>query len=221
MRVLPILVICAVLCLPQLSLAQNQSGDQELSVSYGRKSGTEILKWFVTSPPANRDRVSYNEKVSTTGNMFATYRYSFGSIFSLGVTVGTESFSYNSYHNDGYPYQGPNPYPLVNPFIANYKVNVTTVALEPKIYYYNHKRLKLYGLAGMGVRFYTQKPNGQAFDGIGAPVFVNTQMTPIGVSYGNKLSGFAEVGLGYKGLINGGLSYRIGRKAAKKEMQMK
>jgi hypothetical protein len=43
-----------------------------------------------------------------------------------------------------------------------------------------------------------------------------TQVTPIGYGIGNKIKWFIEVGYGYKGLINTGLSYKV-RSSKKKK----
>ncbi len=210
-RKYPLFVFALITFLPLTLFAQSLQGDQELSLSYGRKSGTEILKNFHDNPPT-RDRGQFNSKVSTTGNYFITYRKAFTDKFLLGLTAGSESFAYDKYYNE-------NPYKT---FIAHYNVNITTVAVESKVIYYNGKKLRLYGFAGLGARLYSEKSTpAQSFDGIGGKVFFNTQATPLGISFGKKLSGFLEVGLGYKGLINAGVTYRICRKSHVKEIEEK
>ena len=91
--------------------------------------------------------------------------------------------------------------------------NVTTLAVEVKPIYYNGKLIELYGFAGLGARYYSEKLTSGENNTYGKtdsyPTFLpNTQWTPIGVHVGKKLSGFLELGVGYKGLINGGISYK-------------
>ena len=38
---------------------------------------------------------------------------------------------------------------------------------------------------------------------------ITIQICPIGISFGGKLRGFAELGFGYKGIFNGGLSLKL------------
>ena len=81
--------------------------------------------------------------------------------------------------------------------------------------YYFRKRLEIYTLAGFGPAFistdYTY-PNGNPSAANTSPKedHIRAQYTPIGVRYGGRLGGFVELGLGYKGVINGGISYKFG-----------
>lgn len=36
-------------------------------------------------------------------------------------------------------------------------------------------------------------------------------LSPFGLRFGHRLAGFAELGFGYKGLVNGGITYRLGK----------
>ena len=42
-------------------------------------------------------------------------------------------------------------------------------------------------------------------------VHLNGYFSPFGIRFGNKLGGYFELGIGYKGIINGGISYRLGK----------
>jgi hypothetical protein len=42
-------------------------------------------------------------------------------------------------------------------------------------------------------------------------VHLNGYFSPFGFRFGNKLGGYFELGIGYKGIINGGISYRFGK----------
>ena len=202
-----------VLLFPTLLLAQQMPGDHDISISYGRKSGTEVFHTLTKTPPS-LDAPSYNTELSTTGNIFITYRYAITKGVSMGITLGTESFSYDKYSNGRIPNNG---------LIAHYDATVTTIAFEPVFNYLNTPYVRLYGLFGMGYRVYDQKSNPvQSFDGLGSRFFINSQWTPLGANFGKKqFKGFAEIGLGYKGLINFGFTWKFHSKPLPKENDRK
>ena len=212
------LLYSILLCLPSALFAQDVKGDQEFSASYGITSGTDIINRFSTpySRP-NLDRGSFNVASSKTGNIFVTYRYFFNPKLDLGITLGTESLTFSHYQNT--------PPPAPTPMTGTYNVNITTLAIELKPIYYNGRIIQLYGLVGLGARYYTQKEVGQGSAPLQNPttptgIFVNSQMTPIGVRAGKRLSGFVELGIGYKGLVNAGVSYKVnGKRAATTEIK--
>ncbi len=94
-----------------------------------------------------------------------------------------------------------------------------TFAPEFTYAYYDNKdariRVKMYGGASVGLAVfddfrtynsyysYHHDESGAKFTG---------HITPFGIRIGRKLGGFLELGLGYKGLFNGGLSYRFSTK---------
>jgi len=133
----------------------------------------------------------------SSGTPAITYRYYLTRNFTLGVGVGTENIS-----NWG---------------------TFTTIAPEITGTYLDTRntrrtRVKLYGSFAYGIAIFhnTNLPAGQQDNsGVWAYGF---QATPFGIRIGRQVAGFAEVGLGYKGLINGGLSVRFPRSLAHKHV---
>lgn len=79
-----------------------------------------------------------------------------------------------------------------------------TIAPEGKIKYLDPaKPFNMYGLLGAGVTILNVSTSDKA-----VPHF-NAQITPLGFEYGNNFKGFLELGVGYKGIIHGGISYRF------------
>jgi len=77
-----------------------------------------------------------------------------------------------------------------------------TIAIEAKYLYLNSKLVQLYGFLGAGYTFSANKD-------VATSRFFNGQLTPIGIRVGKKIGGFAEIGFGYKGVANVGLSLNI------------
>ena len=215
MKKISLIVGGLLLAMPFVTSAQYRAGDQEASLSYGRESGTDILSGFELGRTApNYDHPSYNSPTAKSGNIFLSYEYFLISRLGIGVTAGTEFVSYDHYsNNDIQPGGGGAPHSL----LASYKTSITTLAFEIIPVYLNGGLVQLYGIVGVGARYATEKqvsdPGGISYTEFHNPYFLNTQWTPIGVHVGKTLSGFLELGVGYKGLINGGISYKLCHKA--------
>ena len=189
--------------------AQDMAGCQEFSASYGTTSGTDMIQGFyLNRGRANFDHPSYYDATSKTGNLFLTYRYSVCKRLSIGITLGAEHVDFDHYSN---PHFGD---PVL---LGKYKAGITTMAFELKPVYLNSEYVQLYALIGIGARYYDQtqtagSPAGTS-DNVWLPKYMlNSQWTPIGIRVGKNIGGYAELGVGYKGLANIGCYYKINRK---------
>ncbi|MCC8145396.1 MAG: hypothetical protein LIO93_02935 [Bacteroidales bacterium] len=95
--------------------------------------------------------------------------------------------------------------------IGDFRRKHYTLAAEVDFKYLNSKRyVTVYGLAGVGCTLYGL--DYQAFSGNSdsdyTPYFT-FQITPITIKIGERWGGFAEVGFGYRGILNAGLFYRF------------
>ena len=162
----------------------------------------------------------YNNTYSNntnTGTIAATYRYHFSKLLSLGVTVAynhqdgrwsDNNVFYYTYNSSFAPYYGPSG--------GTFRRNSFTVAPEITFNYCDlgHGLARLYSVVGMG---YTYHKEVLKYDGSSenftnnslTPVVFNMYVSPFGVRFGRALSGFFEVGIGYKGLLSDGLTYRF------------
>ncbi len=70
-------------------------------------------------------------------------------------------------------------------------------------------RIRLYGVAAMGLTVFDDLNLNPGHADNTGPKLWGFQFTPFGIRVGRKVAAFAEVGVGYKGLINAGLSYRF------------
>lgn len=95
-----------------------------------------------------------------------------------------------------------------------------TFAPEATYTYYDNKdariRVKMYGAASVGLTVFDdfiiyRDIYSHHLDESGAKL--TGHVSPFGIRIGRKLGGFMEVGLGYKGLFNFGMSYRFRTKA--------
>jgi hypothetical protein len=90
------------------------------------------------------------------------------------------------------------------------------------VVYINKPLFQLYALFGAGTSFPSLSSNVQINNSYSAgppttdygpatdPHF-NFQLDPVCIRVGKKVQAFLELGAGYKGILNGGLIYRIGK----------
>ena len=83
-----------------------------------------------------------------------------------------------------------------------------TMTIDATFNYMYRPACQLYGNIGTGftlVRF----SNNNAETGLKQLPFFNLHISPIGVRFGKMVGGFVEIGWGYKGIINAGLSVKL------------
>lgn len=85
--------------------------------------------------------------------------------------------------------------------------NAFTFAPEAKFKYLNSdNKFNIYGLLGAGVTF-LQSKDYEDSNNDKSSVHFNFQATPLGIEYGGSVKGFAELGFGYKGILNVGVNF--------------
>ncbi len=179
--------------------AQYKAPEHEIIVSYGIVSGTELvgMKFFASGIAEDCDYT----KTGGTGNIFFTYRQHGQRNFTLGFAAGIQNPTYY-YSNTGN---------RSNQSSHKINSNITTMALELK---WESKKVKsdnliIYSFIGIGYSIYSETQNPTQEMKTLSSSFFNSQWSPLCFRFGNKLGGFVEMGIGYKGLINVGLSYKI------------
>lgn len=129
----------------------------------------------------------------SSGTAMINYKYYLNKKVTLGMVIGYENIS-----NWG---------------------SFLTFAPEATYAYYDNKdariRVKMYGAASVGLTVFEdfniyRDLYSYHRDESGAKI--TGHVSPFGIRIGRKLGGFMEVGLGYKGLFNFGLSYRFSTK---------
>ena len=132
---------------------------------------------------------------------FVGYRHWFSNRFSLGGAFAFDVNSVKVYNGES----SDNQMREVNRYFM-------TFALEPKFNYIYRPNFQLYGYLGLGATIVTFA-DANFNDGTKADIsrvpYVNGQLTPIGARFGKEFGGFVEIGVGYKGILNAGISYRF------------
>jgi hypothetical protein len=140
------------------------------------------------------NRPPYN---TSSGTFSLTYRYYLSPTVTLGMGIGHENIS---------------NWASFTSFIPE----VTFKYLDTKD---SHVRVRLYGSVGYGFSILNDLHTGVGkVDESGAKPW-GFQATPIGVRIGRQFAGFMELGLGYKGIVHGGLSWRFPKHWRNKEVE--
>ena len=97
---------------------------------------------------------------------------------------------------------------------GSYTVSNKTVAMELYYIYLFRKYIELYTFAGVGPTSSTEQNTLSGSFGSSrqseSKAGLKGQYTPIGIRAGGRLGAYAELGYGYKGLVNLGISFKLG-----------
>ena len=178
----------------------------EFIVSYGQLTSSDLIGgWKISAPDGKRSTT----ETATTGANFFTARYFLYSCLSVGFTGGYIDQKGNNNQRYGAQYVTT----------STYEHKAVTIAVELNYIYRIRKYVDIYTFIGAGPAFKTAVTTNVA-----SPISVDGQAkttksedlvfhyTPLGVRVGGRIGGFAELGFGYKGLLSGGLSLRLGRR---------
>lgn len=186
-----IMLLASLICCTFMRVEAQDKGKSELNIGGGIMASENafadaiilLLSALINDP----------EDVTIPGAAWSmTYKYN----LSERLAVGGASI-YN-----------PSPDRWIPDFAINdrWKRRSLTTAGEATIYWAKQRAFQFYGTAGVGFfvkrkTFYevqTETEFGYTF-----------QATPVGLRIGNKVGVFMELGYGYKGVFNGGVSVRF------------
>jgi outer membrane protein W len=175
-------------------------GQLEVTASYGLISSNQVSDNFTTADnSAGTKTRTYN-----SGSSFVSVKYFLFNRLAVGLSGGVASE------------KGQNS-DRVNPAVvaSTYTENFATIALEFCYVYHFRKHVEVYTFAGFGPSFISTETTFSTGLNAGTTLTskenkIKAQYTPIGICIGNRLAGFVELGLGYKGVLNAGISYKFG-----------
>jgi hypothetical protein len=171
------------------ALRYDIAGTQDVSFSAGFLSQSQVRDATVTF---------------ATPACFFTYKYFITNGLSVGLTAGVQVQQGTSIYQNNYFQPMPFSYTQLN----------MSIAAEVNWLYCSGRNFQLYGGAGAGLTHWREHDrdydNTQYTEGGNDFAW---QLTPIAFRVGGDLGVFAELGYGYKGVFNAGISYRVGRGA--------
>jgi hypothetical protein len=178
-----------------------QSAHHELSVSYGIQSTTELINnselmdsfLFLFTIGLLQSETT-NSKA--TGPVLFSWKYIPKSRWGFGVVAGRMKGSYDEIIGSFW-FEGKT--------VNHCKYSAFTVAPEADFRYFQREKFILYSSAAVGLTFSSQVVNNSTEK----RTYGDAHVSLIGFRYGQKLAAFAEVGFGFKGLINFGINLKL------------
>jgi hypothetical protein len=191
-RLGPLLVLAlAVLVAAPAGFGQTRRHD--LSLSYGVLSSDQVVDIFTDIVTIVLTMGTFSkENQEFTGVPFLTYHYSANSRFGFGVAVG------------GYSSSGD--LQLLGDMVGSFHEKNYVAAVELDYHWIMKPSLQVYSGAGFGFRYkhgtYAAEETSDTVNRVLPAFHINV----LGVRFGRKIGFFLEGGVGYKGLLLGGVN---------------
>ncbi len=183
---------------PRLEFQEQMKTPNAISVNIGYMSLENVLTsmseiiFAFTKPPLTKSQF-------ITPPVGVRYMRTLNPTITLGCTA-----NYSGYFREG---------ALVNQDTGveqpyKHSCNNISVAVECRFTYFRKGIVKLYGSVGLGCAYWNivdtlnDEPTTHG-------VFPTVNLSPFGIRLGRKVGGFVEVGLGYRGLVSGGVDIRF------------
>lgn len=178
-------------------LNAQQKGTSEIKAGYGVLSSNEIGKVFtdIIITPFSETKTT-DEKHS--GALFIGYNYAVKDNWTIGTDLVYERYTASVNKQ--------------NLTVASQKNDIYTLAVNSTYSYISKPKFRMYSGVGLGYTFSNEKlsPNQSDVQSVSSKSSsFNFQVIGAGIRRGGKIAGFAELGFGYKGIINLGISYQL------------
>lgn len=187
---IPAMIICVLASYSSIAQLPNRHEIQIGGGAYANEAVvTDVLENFVRS----LFRVGPKSiEPKTMGTL--SYYYRIKPKVALGLGFGYNSSQYRGMHEKSNK--------------PGYQTKTAVMAFEMKFFYQEKDNVSIYGAAGFG-NFYRQDQMTSYPDENYSDAAITFQATPLGIRLGKKVGAFVEIGYGYKGIVNLGLSGRF------------
>jgi hypothetical protein len=201
--ILSIITLCSItsICRGQ---CPSDKGQFEISTTAGFVTPDEVTANFAAGD--NLANGSIKSVTGTTGSTFVTIKYFPYNRLAFAISGGMNNE--NGLYSD--PYNPTN-------ITSTYKQTITTVAGEVYYIYSFRKYFEAYTLLGFGPAFTSVSTVTNPTASTQETTIVTKhdgltmQYSPLCVRIGGRIGVLCEFGIGYKGVVNLGLSYKFGQ----------
>lgn len=178
--------------------AKSQFIEHDISASYGIVTTDQIVDMIKDVFTTIFSFGTYEkDNYDYTGARFLTYKNSVRYRLGLGATVGMDGVRGDLLSNQTK--------------YGTFSTNHYTLAAEADYRWVNTKFFQMYSGFGLGYTLSTDK--GEVTTTGESDLLISGhsafQINPLGMRIGKGFGGFVELGFGYKGLLNFGLSYQF------------
>ncbi|MFP4488176.1 MAG: hypothetical protein ACLFN1_02630 [Bacteroidales bacterium] len=178
------------------SHSQTIGHDHEFTVGVGFVTTDQVLGVFIDIFRALGTLGNvYSDNVNYTGALYLNYKYFFTPRFAAGLSVLTDKARGDLVNDD-------------DQVLGSFNRRALTLAPEVSLSYVNRKSFRMYGMIGAGYTFGREKSTNDLGEDNYTSSYnhINFQLSPLGLRLGKQIGAFAEIGFGYKGILNIGIS---------------
>ena len=216
-----ILCVFVLLLASSSAYAQNETGHMEIGGGIGTASSDYLFDGYSPGLLGGGKKEYVNQQYS--GAYFITAKYYITRRFAISIVAAYENERgdwQKNYNYDHFGYQSMR--------IGTFKRQAFTFSPEVTFNYSNNGLIRTYFAAGMGFTYrneigkystdyYYSSSNfyngvntlGSNMEVDNSKVQGNFYFSPFGISIGSKVRWFAEIGVGYKGVLNTGFSVKL------------
>ncbi len=141
--------------------------------------------------------ITYKDETSW-GSLYINYNYSISDKFTLGGLVAFEQIT-NKVLSNGSK-------------IGNSRAVFYTIAFEAAFRYVRNNNFQMYSGLGLAYTYGSMSFESTTTledDSKSTAHLPNFHLTGVGIRFGKKFGGIIELGFGYKGLVNAGISFQM------------
>ena len=170
----------------------HETGANQIRIGYGIVTMPQFIELAGKGISAELTPGSYKDiTLSSTGAIALSYTRDNYALIAWGGDLVYENVKTNYTWSDGSN--------------ANISSAYFSAMLRADLRYINSERFQLYSSLGAGAAMVRSNSSGQSKSNW-SPAF---QVSAIGFRYGNNVAFFGELGFGYRGVANGGISFRF------------
>ncbi len=179
--------------------AQEKERRNEILAGYGIITSDEVmgvtsslLTTILTLANANRSNMHWS------GTYYLGYKFRAGKMFPIGVIVGYENMTSDLTNKN-------------QELVGNEKAQYISIMAEGSVRYVNKRIFQMYSGLAAGYTLAGSKIITTSGDESDTDEFYhfNFQVNVVGFRLGTWIGGFLELGFGYKGIVNFGLSCQL------------
>ena len=192
------LVICC-----QFPLFAQEKGDKTLSIGYGYYSLYHMsYESFSGMATVFSFGSVQQESIKSSGVIYASYNSALSNVWLFGATLSYEKITHE-YLTGGFLF-------MVTP-VTRQIVNAhfLTLALDNQFRYVRKPNFQMYSGISLGYTMGIEDYSDQENSSNETHGVLNYQLNFVGMRFGNQVAFQLEIGLGFKGIVNGGLSIRL------------
>lgn len=189
-----------IICVTMVNVLNAQEkGTSMLNIGYGGASHNAIIETSVSTLfPAVTVGTASLDNQKSSGVFSADYSYFVKDNWSVGASLNYEQISNNTV--------------VLNTTTGKQKNTYYTLGITTNYHYVNKGIFNLYSGVGLAYVYNEEKYNAtssETSDTKKSNSELGFQINALGLRVGKKFGGYVELGYGYKGIVNVGISYKF------------